>query len=142
MRDAAILRDVGNYSEEEIKLFLDTKNYAAKESVAKAHIAIQELIAGEKPELNYAADSVFLKIIFDYMMDHRNKLGIAKGKKFTMYLADHAGIATQNAQNKGAATGQKNQRMEQMKAGAGKGAPVKSPIAPAPAPAPEQAQVM
>lgn len=99
-RDSAILRDIGGYEEAEIKLAMDTKNYASRESVAKAHIAIHELLDDEEPEFNFAADAVFLKVIFDYAMDHRNKLGKKKFKKFAMYLSRHAQAAMKNAQQK------------------------------------------
>ena len=108
MRDAGIMKDVGELSEEQIKLFLDTRNYSSRESVAKAHIAIQEMIADEKPEMNYAADATFLKIILDYAMEHRNKLGKSKFKEMTMYLAKHAQLALQNGQRNGASRGQQN----------------------------------
>lgn len=110
MRDAGIMKDVGDLSEEQIKLFLDTRNYASRESVAKAHIAIQELLADEEPELNYAADAVFLKTILDYMTEHHNKLGRVKVKKFTLYLAKHAQLAQGNAQRTGASRGMQNAR--------------------------------
>ena len=105
-RTAALLRDAGNYSEDEIKLALDTKNYAARESVAKAHIVIQELLTGEEPEINYAADTTFLQVIMDYMMEHRNKIGKTKFKLFAEYLTKHAGLALMNGKRKGAMRGQ------------------------------------
>lgn len=154
MRDAGIMKDVGELSEEQIKLFLDTRNYSSRESVAKAHIAIQEMLAGDEPEINYAADATFLKIILDYSMDHRNKLGREKFKMFAMYLAKHAKLAMQNGQRNGAARGMQNARSAmmsgQVKPGAG-GAPragggVPSsmgarPAMPMGAQQPEQAQV-
>lgn len=153
-KTAAILSDIGEYSEADIKLALDTKNYAARESVAKAHICIQELLAGQTPEVNYAADAVFLKIIFDYSMEHRNKLGKDKFKTFVLYIARHTQLAQQNAQRSGAQRGQQaNRAMMQQAAASGK--PVSmggadSPPAQAPqqqnapvpaAPQPEMAQV-
>lgn len=110
MRDAGIMKDVGDLSEEQIKLYLDTRNYASRESVAKAHIAIQELLAGDEPNLNYAADAVFLKTILDYMTDHHNKLGRERVKAFTLYLAKHAQLAQGNAQRNGTARGMQNAR--------------------------------
>lgn len=120
LKDAGIMRDVGQLSEEQIKMFLDTRNYASRESVAKAHIVIQELLAGDKPEHNYAADIIFIKIIYDYMMEHRNKLGIPKAKKFAAYIAQHAKDAMDNGKRNGAQRGQQNQRRL---AAQGKGAP-------------------
>lgn len=150
-RTATVLADIGEYSEAEIKLALDTKNYAARESVAKAHICIQELLAGKEPLINYSADAIFMKIIFDYIMDHRNKLGKEKAKKMGMYVAKVAKIAQDNAQRNGANRGMQNKRtaMQQSMA-AGKplpmgGAPQQQGMAtqaPQGAPAqPEAAQV-
>lgn len=122
-KTAAILSDIGDYPESEIKMALDTKNYAAKESVAKAHICIQELLAGGEPEMNYAADAVFLKVIFDYSMDHRNKLGKERFKKFALYIAKHTKLAQDNAQRSGAQRGQQGKRAMMQQAIAG-GKPV------------------
>ena len=117
-RTASLLRDIGEYDEEDIKLALDTKNYATKEAVAKAHIAIQTLLGGKMPDINYSADGTFLKIIFDYMMDHRNKLGVEKGKKFTEYISKHAELAQQNGVQKGKMRGMRSANMGQQNAGA------------------------
>lgn len=137
-RDAGIMRDIMDLNEDEIKLALDTKNYASRESTAKAHIAIQELIGGIEPEQNYAADAVFLKIITDYMMEHRNKLGMDRFKQFALYVAKHAESAMQNGQRKGTERGMRTAQM-QMQAGNIPQAPANQKI-PAPGPAPEIAQ--
>ena len=117
-RASALLRDAGEYSEDEIKLALDTKNYATKETVAKAHMAIQTLLGNKMPNINYSADPTFLKIIFEYMMDHRNKLGIEKGKLFAQYIADHAQLAQQNGVQKGRMRGMRTANMGEQNAGA------------------------
>lgn len=148
-RTATVLSDIGDYGEDDIKLALDTKNYASRESVAKAHICIEELLAGEAPEINYAADATFLKIILDYSMEHRNKLGIEKFKEFAMYLAKHAKLAQDNAKRSGTNRGIQNRRTAMQQAMAS-GKPmqggVPSPMGvsqPGGAPAqPEAAQVM
>lgn len=111
-RTAATLRYVGKFKEEEIKQALDTRNYASKESVAKAHLAIEELLAGKEPLVNHAADAIFLKVIYDYMMEHQNKIGVEKGKKFSMYLAQNVPNAHENAVRQGTAKGQRNAQMQ------------------------------
>lgn len=139
MRASAVLRDIGGYAEDEIKLFLDTKSYATKETVAKAHMAIQTLLGSKMPDINYSADGVFMKIIFDYMMDHRNKLGIEKGLLFTEYIAKHAQLAQQNAEQKGTLRGMKTQNDQEVNnAGASVAMGQKTPL---PA-SPEQGQPM
>lgn len=136
----------GEWPEEEIKLALDTRNYASRESVAKAHIAIQELLAGDEPELNYAADGVFLNLINEYMTEHRNKLGMDGVKRFAMYIAQHANLAMQNGQRNGTMRGMLAARQQRMSQGVqldqgGGGAPAPGGTpAPAPAPRPEMAQ--
>ena len=130
-KTAAILRDIGDYDEAEIKLALDTKNYANRESVAKAHIAIQELLGKQEPEFNYAADPTFIKIIFDYSMEHRNKLGAERFVKFTTYVAKHIQAATQNGQARGAQRGQQT-AMQQQQAQANNPKPAAKPMATAP----------
>ena len=107
-RTAATLRYVGKFKEDEIKLALDTRNYASKESVAKAHIVIEELLADKEPLINYSADAIFLKIINDYSVDHRNKLGKEMFGKFAVYVAKNTQIAMQNAQRKGTQKGMQN----------------------------------
>ena len=135
MRDAGIMKDVGELPESTIKLFLDTKNYSARESVAKAHIAIQEILADEKPEMNYAADAAFLKIILDYAMEHRNKLGKSKFKEMTLYLSKHAQLAMKNGQMNGKARGEQNARMAMQNA-AQRGSVAPAGAAPMPTAAP------
>lgn len=141
-RTAATLRYVGKFSEAEIKLALDTKNYADKESVAKAHIVIEELLADKEPLVNYAANGVFLKIINDYMMEHRNKLGVEKFKKFALYIAKNTQVAMKNGQQAGAQRGMQTARRnmqenpKMMMGGGGKG----SAMQPAQQPAPETVQ--
>lgn len=97
-RDSNILRYVGEFDEDEIKQALDTKNASSRESVAKAHICIQDLLGKKTPELNYKADATFLKIINDYMMEHRNKLGPERFALFAKYITDNAQVAMENAQ--------------------------------------------
>ena len=138
-RAAATLRYVGKFREDEIKLALDTKNYASKESVAKAHIVIEELLADKEPLINYAADATFLKIILDYSMDHRNKLGIEKFKRFTMYISKNADLAMKNGESRGTQRGMQNARTQMAQNGPqpmGKG----QQMQPAPQPQPEQIQ--
>lgn len=93
----AILRDVGEYDDDEIKLAMDTKNFASKESVAKAHVAIQKIISGEDPDKNFDANGVFISIIHDYILDHQGKLKPAVFKRMEKYFVESAQIALKNA---------------------------------------------
>lgn len=139
-KDASILRYVGDFDEEEIRLAMDTKNFASRESVSKAHIAIQELLGKEQPEFNYAADPVFLKTILDYSMDHRNKLGKERFKKFAQYIAMHVQAATKNAKQAGATRGMQMGRAQNMAAAQNPKGRVVNKNTPAPAPEAVQMQ--
>lgn len=110
---ASILRDVGEYDDDEIKLWLDTNNYASKDSVARAHIAIEKIIAGKKPDFNFRADTTFLTIIRDYAMDHRKKLG-SKFNEMMDYFLAHAKQAHENVVRAAKQRGRQNARNAQV----------------------------
>jgi hypothetical protein len=100
----AILRDVGNYDDDEIKEAMDTKNFASRESVARAHVAIQEIISKREPEVNFNANSIFLKVLRDYAFDHRATLTKRKYdgqmnqfEKIMSYMIESAKIAAANS---------------------------------------------
>lgn len=123
-RDAAILRDIGGYSESEIREALDTKSYGSRDSMAKAHIVIQEILVGASPALNFAADVAFLQTIHTYMVEHRNKLGPKLFMKFATYLKANTPFAQDNEVNDAKTRGQQNARRAALAQGmAGKGAP-------------------
>lgn len=142
MRDAATLRDIGGYSEAEIRIWLDTKNYASRESIAKAHIAIQEILMGDEPDLNFAADVSFVKTIREYAIDHRGKLGVEKFKKFMAYFEANMHFVQDNEVASAKQRGQQNARRQDLAAGmAGKGgAQAGAAGRPQQQPAPEQVQ--
>ena len=120
MRDATILRDIGGYTEEEIKQWFDTKNFASRDSMGKAHIAIQELLTDSMPETNFAADAAFIKTISDYAIEHRNKLGMQKFMAFMKYFEAHTKIAEVNETQRAKTRGQQAAR-QQMQGGAPSG---------------------
>lgn len=122
MRDATILRDIGGYSESEIRQWFDTHNYASRDSIGKAHIAIQELLRGSKPDLNFAADVVFLQTIRDYAIEHRNKLGKEKFMLFMAYFQANSQIAQENEKQAATQRGQQAQRKALAAGGGGGGA--------------------
>lgn len=110
MRDATILRDIGGYTESEIRQWFDTHNYASKDSLGKAHIVIQELLKGQVPDLNFAADIVFLQTIREYALEHRNKLGKERFMHFMKYFEANSQIAEDNEKMNAMKRGQQNQQ--------------------------------
>ena len=128
---SAILRDVGNYDDDEIKLALDTKNSASRESVAHAHVAIQKIISGMKPDINFEADSVFLKIIRDYAIEHRETL-MKKGKFEALwsYFTMSSQMALQNSQTGQAGSQSKPGEAQPAQAGGAPSSNVARPMQP------------
>jgi hypothetical protein len=91
-----ILKDIGNYDDEQIKNIMDTSDYGNKESTAKASESIQILLTDKEPEIYYGANTKFMQIILDYAVDNRSSLGQEKFVKFNEYVAKHAQIAQEN----------------------------------------------
>ena len=98
-RDESILRDVGEYQDEEIAEFLDVKTYSDKKSIAKASDAIQMVLRGMTPEPWYGANIAFIQKIIDFANDKRSTLG----EKFDIlvdYATSHTEIARENIERK------------------------------------------
>lgn len=131
-RDEQILRDVGAYPDEEIAIAMDTQNYGNKELMAEASSAIQDIIRGRQPQLNYDADTSFMQKIVNFAIAHRIALGVKKFTAMMDYVDQHGPIAAENMARKGM---QLRQQMGMAAAAAG-GAPMTpaNPAMPAAAP--------
>lgn len=99
-RAEEILRSGAEYDDTEIKLALDTKDYTNKEEAAYAHRGIQEIQAGNKPDMYYGATTVFMQIIHDFAVNNRTTLGDAKFHALLDYEMSHAPIVQENMQRK------------------------------------------
>lgn len=94
------LRSGGEFDDSEIAVLMDTKNYGNKEETAYAHKAIQDIIAGAKPDLYYGATTLFLEIVYDYARNYRTKIGNKKYLKFMDYIDAHTDIVKENLDRK------------------------------------------
>ncbi|MDI6820941.1 MAG: hypothetical protein QMD65_02055 [Patescibacteria group bacterium] len=95
--DEYTLRDVGGYSEAEIALLLDPNSQADKRTIAETSEAIQNLMLGKMPDINYNATAYFLQKILDFVKTHKNDAKIRKNEgKFMAYLEQHTQIAMEN----------------------------------------------
>lgn len=94
------LRSGGEFDDSEIAVLMDTKNYGNKEETAYAHKAIQDLIAGAKPDLYYGATTLFMEIVYDYARNYRTKIGNKKYVKFLDYIDAHVDIVKENLDRK------------------------------------------
>lgn len=108
-RAESILKYVGDFEDSEIKEALDVQSYGSSETMARAYSAIQELIRGKKPEMNWDADTKFLQVIVDYMKKHKTKLiKDSKYIAFNEYLKEHMPIASENMARIGVDMNRKN----------------------------------
>jgi len=98
-RDEEILRSIGEYDDEEIAEFLDIQTHSDKKSLAKASVAIEMVVRGQKPDLWYGATTAFMQKIVDYAADKRTTLG-TKYDILMEYAMAHKDIALQNMERK------------------------------------------
>jgi len=84
----------GEFSDEQIRVAMDTINDGNAEILSEAAIAIKEIISGEEPKENRGATTGFVQKILDYEIDHDLKPEI--GKKLRDYAQTHIPIAMRN----------------------------------------------
>jgi hypothetical protein len=124
------LRSGGEFSDSEIAILMDTKNYGNKTEASYAHRAIQDILAGETPEVYYAATGLLMEIVYDFANTYKKSIG---NKKFIIlmdYIQAHAQISQDNMARKAKA----DIRQQQMNPSATPGAtPNTSATIPAPA---------
>ena len=77
------------YSQEEINVALDTTGAYNEKLMAECSQAIQDIIAGETPKLNRAADPAFYQKIMDFIDDEGDELDFAVKKKLYGFAAAH-----------------------------------------------------
>lgn len=94
------LRDGGNYSDAEIAVLLDTKNYGSKYEVAYAHTGIKVILNNKKPDLFYGATTIFQDIIYDYARNNRSKITPKQYLAMMDYVTAHTQIVNENLARK------------------------------------------
>ena len=128
-----ILRDIGQFDEAHISFAVENIPYTARKQIARASLAIQDLLLGKEPEMYFGADISYQRYIYNYVVDHRAQLK-TKFPRFFEHLKKMQPIFEQNAQMQGQKAKQQMD-MQKAQAGAGDGKPtppapgaVKSPI--------------
>jgi len=97
MIDETTMRDVAGLSETDIALILDPNSHATKETIAETSAAIQDLMLGRKPKMNYNATAYFLQTLLDFVKTHQEDPVIKKRyKDFLAYIQAHVRIAGEN----------------------------------------------
>lgn len=94
--DEIILRD-GDVEEIDIGLILDPQSSASKETIAQTSAAIQDIMQGKVPKMNYNATAYFMQTLLDFVKTHQDDKKVAKRfDQFMAYIAKHAPIAQEN----------------------------------------------
>lgn len=92
------LLKIGKIPEEQIVRLLDTKNFGKEKQIARADMAIEELLEGKTPKLYQGADITF----YEYLLDYANDLDdsdetVAKDKLAILYYGrKHKSIVIKN----------------------------------------------
>jgi len=113
-RSEAILRDVGEYDEQEVAEFLDVQTYSDKKSLAKAADSIQLILRNKQPDIWHGATIAFIQKILDFAADKRSTLK-DKYDVLIEYAMAHKDIVAQNLERK-AAEQSRIQTQQQMNA--------------------------
>lgn len=98
-RAEEILRSVGQYDDNEVAEFLDTKTYSDKKSLSKAAESIQSILRGQTPVLWYGATTAFMQKILDFASDNRSSLK-DKYNILIDYAVAHKDIVVANMERK------------------------------------------
>lgn len=91
---------IAGYSEEKIKRLMNTKIDATDELLSEAKKAIELILEGKNPGVNYGATTGYLQYISDWILDNSDDLKPEKKAKLEAYFERHIPIATKNAEQK------------------------------------------
>lgn len=109
----------GGWSEAEIALILDANTQADKRTLAETSEAIQILMTGKIPPINYNANAFFMQKIVDFVKTHQEDPKVKRNmQKFAQYVQLLQPIAADNEQRRAQSDIQAVQR-QQMLAQAG-----------------------
>lgn len=62
------------YDDSEVKMAMDTQTYGSRKQIARASLAIQDLLKGKMPQLYYNAELAYLNYIQDFMAENQARL--------------------------------------------------------------------
>lgn len=64
----------GGWDDSEVKMAMDTQTYGSRKQIAKASLAIQELLKNKMPKQYFAAEIAYMNYIQDFMAENQEKL--------------------------------------------------------------------
>lgn len=86
------------YDDEKIKRLMNTKADATDELLSEAKKAIEMILEGKKPSVNFGATTGYLQYISDWILDNSDDLKPEKKAELESYFEKHIQIAIRNAE--------------------------------------------
>lgn len=86
--------------QEKINKLLDTKADSTDELLSEARKAIEVILEGKNPGLNWSATTGYLQYISDWISNNQDDISEEKKAKVEKYFEDHVAIAQKNAEQK------------------------------------------
>lgn len=86
--------------DDKIYQLLNTKSDSSNELISEAKKAIEIILEGKDPGMNWSADTAYLQYISDWILDHSDDLKEDKKKKLEAYFEEHVPVAMRNAEQK------------------------------------------
>lgn len=91
---------IAGYNEEKIKKLMNTKADATDELISECKKAIEQILEGKDPGINYSATTGYLQFLSDWILDNSDDLDEDKKAKLQAYFDKHYPIAIENAAKK------------------------------------------
>lgn len=123
-----ILRDVGQFDEQEINFALQNLSFTSRKQIAHASEAIQDILLDREPDLYYGADDTYIQYVMNFIIDNKNKIKDKEGK-FMTFMNAVAPIAHDNAERNAVKSAQ-SQPQPQDGGDQGNGKPPQPPVSP------------
>lgn len=91
---------VSGFDEEKIKKLMNTKSDVTDDLISEAKKAIEIILEGKNPGINYSATTGYLQYISDWILDNSEDLKDEDKAKLEAYFDEHLPIAMKNAEHK------------------------------------------
>lgn len=91
---------LAGYSEEKITKLMNTKADATDELLSEAKKAIEIILEGKDPGINYSATTGYLQFVNDWILDNAEDVKPEVKVKLEAYFDKHVPIAMKNAERK------------------------------------------
>lgn len=88
------------FSEDKIYKLLNTKTDATDESLSEAKKAIEIIVEGKDPGMNWSADTAYLQYISDWILENSEDIKPEVKIKLEAYFEKHVPVAMKNAEQK------------------------------------------